>query len=466
MPNIKRQYLGAIKSLPSVQLAMRDYRILAESIAGDIAAGRLRAGDRLLPQREFAYRRNVAPSTAGRVYAELLRRGLVVGEVGRGTFVAAQTSRTGLVFSEPNHQRVDLEHIFPILPDQEIAIARSLSAMLRPEGVAGVLNPISATGTVPGRNIAARFLSRSRWAPNPDQLLFTGNGKQAIAAAITAVVSPGRRLGVEPFTFSTIKKIAEHLGVTLVPLAMDEGGIRVDRLKVIHRSARLSALYLQPVLHNPLGVTMSSTRREELARFALDQDLVIIEDSVNAFLSNEPPLAALAPEGCIVVDSLSKRIAPGLTVGFVVPPRRLADRVAKAIGSGAWQAPAFAFNAVLHLMGDGTASSIVGAKRKDAVKRQAIARDVLSDFAVRADPHAYHLWLELPKPWRSRQLVAAASSKGIALSPSSMFAIREAHAPNAVRIALPWPPMSELRRALEVLARLLRSAPRDVAAIE
>lgn len=99
------QLPGAIRSLPSVQSeraprhvrsetrgnvhVVDDYRRIADRLADDIAAGRLRPGERLPPQRAFARRRGIAGSTAGRVYAELVRRGLVVGEVGRGTFVRA-----------------------------------------------------------------------------------------------------------------------------------------------------------------------------------------------------------------------------------------------------------------------------------------------------------------------------------------------------------------------------------------
>ncbi|MDU6804623.1 MAG: GntR family transcriptional regulator, partial [Bradyrhizobium sp.] len=57
------------------------YTTLVDDIAEDIANGKLKAGDRLPPQRQFAYERGIAASTAARVYAELLRRGLVVGEV-------------------------------------------------------------------------------------------------------------------------------------------------------------------------------------------------------------------------------------------------------------------------------------------------------------------------------------------------------------------------------------------------
>ncbi|TWV44887.1 GntR family transcriptional regulator, partial [Streptomyces misionensis] len=56
---------------------MNDFRRIADRIAADIAGGRLRPGQRLPPQRAFARRHGLAPSTAGRVYAELVRRGLV-----------------------------------------------------------------------------------------------------------------------------------------------------------------------------------------------------------------------------------------------------------------------------------------------------------------------------------------------------------------------------------------------------
>ncbi|MEU1026985.1 GntR family transcriptional regulator, partial [Streptomyces sp. NPDC005904] len=66
-----------------------DYRRVADAVAREIEAGTLRGGERLPTQRAFARRRGIANSTAIRVYGELARRGLVVGEVGRGTFVRA-----------------------------------------------------------------------------------------------------------------------------------------------------------------------------------------------------------------------------------------------------------------------------------------------------------------------------------------------------------------------------------------
>src|SRR5450432_2330702 len=109
-----------------------EYLRLADAVASEIANGGLKPGDRLPPQRDFAYQRKIAVSTASRVYAELLRRGLVVGEVGRGTFISGDAKRGVAAPSEPRGIRIDLEFNYPILPDQTALIARSLDGLEKP----------------------------------------------------------------------------------------------------------------------------------------------------------------------------------------------------------------------------------------------------------------------------------------------------------------------------------------------
>src|SRR6187401_696074 len=98
-----------------------EYVRLADAVAADIAGGALKPGDRLPPQRDFAYQRKIAASTASRVYTELLRRGLVIGEVGRGTFVSGQANGHQNGFAapiEPRGARIDMEINYPLLPSQ------------------------------------------------------------------------------------------------------------------------------------------------------------------------------------------------------------------------------------------------------------------------------------------------------------------------------------------------------------
>lgn len=335
-----------------------EYLKLADTIAAEIASGVLKPGDRLPPQRTFAYERKIAASTASRVYAELMRRGLVVGEVGRGTFISGEARRGASAPGEPRDVRIDLEFNYPNLPNQTALVSRSLEGLDKPVALDAALRQATSVGTRAVRDVAATYLSRATWSPNPEQLVFTGNGRQSIAAALAAVVPYGGRCGVEALTYPFIKGVAVRLGISLVPLAMDSSGLRPDALRKAHEEAHLSAIYVQPTVHNPLGTTMTSARRNEIVRIAEQLDLLVVEDNVYSFLENEPPLAALAPDRCIVLDSLSKKIAPGLTLGFVVPPLHLRESVMAAVRSGGWTASGFAFAAAERLMADGTAAEL------------------------------------------------------------------------------------------------------------
>src|SRR5262249_54313340 len=354
--------LGAIMS-------KSEYLKLADAIAAEIAGGSLNPGDRLPPQRNFAYARKIAVSTASRVYAELLRRGLVVGEVGRGTFISGDARRGAAAPSEPRGIRIDLEFNYPTLPQQTELIAKSLSGLEKPAALNAALRQGTSIGTPAVRSVAAAYLSQGAWSPAPDQLVFTGNGRQSIAAALATVVPAGGRCGVEALTYPFIKGIAARLGVSLVPLAMDEGGVRPDSVQKAHREARLSAIYIQPVIQNPFGMTMTAARRADLLRVVEKLGLPVIEDNVDGCLDNEPPLAALAPDACIVLDSLSKKVAPGLALGFIVAPRRLRESVVASVRSGGWSASGFAFAAAQRMMGDGTVAELARLKRLDARPR-------------------------------------------------------------------------------------------------
>jgi len=215
---------------------MDDYRVIADVLAADIAAGRLQPGDRLPPQRRFAKRHAIAASTAARVYGELIRRGLAVGEVGRGTFVRAAQPPVQPALAEPGSARVDLELNFPVLGEHCALLAEGLRRMLRPDVLGSALLPVGAAGTLRAREAATALLARGGWTPDPSCVLFAGNGRQAIAATIAALVPVGERLGVETLTYPVVKGIAARLGITLVPLPMDEYGVTADAVSAAHHT--------------------------------------------------------------------------------------------------------------------------------------------------------------------------------------------------------------------------------------
>jgi len=442
---------------------MADYQEVADALAAEITSGRLKPGARLQPQRTFAYARGIAVSTASRVYAELIRRGLVIGEVGRGTFVRAPGALRAAFAAESIDAPIDLQFATAMTLEQAALLAPALEAIGTPAALYGTMEVRGPFGPRGAGAIGAKLLERRGWRVESDCVLFSGGGRQSIATAIATLCKPGDRLGVEPLTYPSVIGTAQLLGVTLVPIEMDGEGIKLSALLRAHRSRPLTALYIQPTIHNPLGVSMSEARRHALARALEELDLPCIEDAAFSFLSDAVPLAAFAPKRVIYIDTASKRIGLGSGLGFVVTPTHLRERAASAMRTGSWTASSLVLRLILSVIADGTAARLAALKRKDARQRQALAARVLGPARISAHPLAFFVWLEIPEPWRADMFVSAAALRGVAITPGNAFAVQPGHAPNSVRIAISGPAIEDLERGLNVIQALITSAPYETA---
>lgn len=440
------------------------YRHIADEVEARIRSGELAPGDQLPTQRAFAKREGIAVSTAARVYGELTRRGLISGEVGRGSFVRATSVPPGLALTEPTDTTIDLSFNFPV-PDVQVRLGSEVIAgMVTGSRLAACMTGIGPAGTPQARRSVAT-LAYGGWSPAADDLVFAGSGRQAIAAAIATLVPTGGTLGVEELTYPVVKGIAERLGVTLLPLRVDEHGVTADAIAARHAADRLDAVYLQPTLHNPLGVTMPVERREQVAGVLAELELVAIEDAIYSFLAQDvpPPLAALAPDRVVLVDSFSKRFAPGLTVGTLVCPPVLQPELSRAIRTGGWSTSRFALNFVTELLDSGALARIEDVKREDAAARQRLVAQLLPSRGVRTDERAYHCWWRLPGAWRADLFIAVAARQGIAVTPGSAFAIAPGAAGDCVRLALATPSLDVLADGLERLHAISRGEPASYA---
>ena len=438
-----------------------DYHVLADEIANDIAKGKLAPGQKMLPQREYAYRRGIAASTAGRVYKELVSRGLIAGEVGRGTYVRYAPAEGKAPLAEPPDAPVNLELNVPGTIEGPERLGAAFYDLLRnPELFAESMRPIPSDGWREARRAVADHLSVRGWTPDADRILFTGNGKQALSAMMSAFAGPGERLAIEALTYPLAKTIAEKQKTNLMPLRMDDNGVLPSEIDRIAKAGGVKAVYLQPSLHNPTGAAMPLQRRAEIADRLRTHGMIAIEDRVYVFLSRDPapPLAALAPENVVVVDSFSKRLCAGLSIGVVVAPPALVDRCRASINAIGLTPQRIPLEIAVRWILSGIASKVEQDKQKDAAARNRLARRYLKGQGFTTDRNSYHIWLNLPEAWRTDRFVAEARERGIAISPASAFCIQEASAPNAVRIALASPPADDLDKALKVLVQLLNSS--------
>ncbi len=438
-----------------------NYIEIADQIVDEIKRGHLKPGDKMLPQREFAYQTGIAASTASRVYAELVRRGVVVGEVGRGTFIRAFDHRSPEL-GEPAREPINMQFNFSVLEGQAEDMLSGLSNLQRPDILENAMLPIKADGDSRGRSAAASLLKFGDWMPNPDHILFTAGGRQGIAAAMSSIASPGDRLGIEYLTYPVIKGIAARLGINLVPIEMDEEGLSVDMLAREHASMPLKGIYFQPTLHNPLGTTMSEGRRQQLADFIGGAKIYVIEDVLYGFLKRYAPIGKLVPEYSLTVESLSKRLSPGLSFGFTVCPEELREGYIAALRTGGWIASGLSYATCINWIADGTVAKYEELRREEARERQKIVSDILGEFKIYTDPVSYHFWMELPGDWRAESFCAAVASRGVAISPASIFYVTPGAASNHIRVAIAPPNDTNLIKGLKLIRNLARTNENDL----
>jgi DNA-binding transcriptional MocR family regulator len=425
------------------------YRAIVEALAADITGGRVRSGDRLPPQRELADRLGVTVTTVTRAYAEAARRGLVEGEVGRGTFV-----RAALDAAADPQSPIDLS-LNALLPH---AHAPELAGRLQATGPLGrrirLLDYHPPLGADEHRAAGRRWFHTRGWDPGAHEVAVTAGAQHALLVVLLALLPRGGRLLVEDVTYAGIKQLAAHLQIGLCPVAMDEEGLRPAALESACRESGARVLYVMPALQNPTGLCSTPSRLDEIASLARRHDLTIVEDDTYGLLAPEVPLlASLAPERTIVVTSLSKSVAGGLRIGYVAVPSRMRETLASCIWNTVIMASPVTAHIAAALIADGTAARVVDWKRAELRERQALARGLFATVSPATHPASPHVWLPLERPWRAESFASRAAARGVLVTPSTAFAAREGASPRAVRVAL-GPPHSR-ERLRDGLTRLL-----------
>ena len=301
------------------------YRSLAETIMRAVEAGELRAGDRLPTHRQLAYDLDLSVQTVSRAYDALVRRGVIAGEVGRGTFVRGTESaaRTPYLPERQYGAIIDCSILKPVIESlHDTAMKKALLELGKdlPSRVVSSFRPAVATWKY--RDAALKWLARCGLEPVGQSILPTNGSTSAMTIAMMAAVNPGGVLLAEELTHHTLRPLADYLGLQLRGLAMDEEGMVPEALVEACTSSIVSAIYLMPNGLNPKAQTMGESRRRELVSIARRFNMLIIENDAWGPLQPErPPLiASIAPERTFYFTGLSKCIMPGLRAGILVSP--------------------------------------------------------------------------------------------------------------------------------------------------
>ncbi|KQS88032.1 MULTISPECIES: PLP-dependent aminotransferase family protein [unclassified Rhizobium] len=444
------------------------YMAIADLIEMDLRNGVLAVGDRLPPQRELAGHLGVDFTTVARGYVEAQKRGLVESHVGRGTFVTGGptggVATTSDIAADPRREAaIDLSMNLPPEPPDPVLIARMRDGMAAvSSNLLSLLRYQGFGGSPMDKEAAAIWLARRGMETPHERIFVTPGAHPALLAICGLLVKPGETILSEIITYPGIRSIAAQLGLTLSGLPMDDEGILPDAFADACERLKPKALYLNPTLQNPLTLTISKQRREDICAVARKYRVPIIEDDAYGFipLQAPPPFSALAPDLTWHIGGLAKCLGAGLRLAYVVAP----DSKSIWPFAGAMRAANVMASPVTMALStrwieDGTADAILRFLRDEASARQDMVAAILPAGSYRSDPISFNIWLPLTNGWTRSIFAAHMRSAGIGVVASDAFTV-EGAAPEAVRVCLGGPiDREKLQSALEFMGHALEGSP-------
>ena len=303
---------------------------LEDALRHAVRSGRLPTGTPLPASRSLAADLGVSRGVVVRAYEQLLAEGYLRAHTGRGTVVGDVHATTGA--APPSRDRVlpptpglPALGLFPRrewLRSMEVAMADLTDADL------GYGDP---RGHPRLRSALAAYLGRTRAVVAPvDQIVVTSGYAQAIRLIAEALVRHGvRDVGVEdPGSIGAFESLRMG-GLSTCPVPVDGLGLDVGALS----AHDVGAVLVTPAHQFPTGAVLAPERRTQLLDWAVTRETVVVEDDYDAeYRYDRSPVGALqglAPDRVVYGGSVSKSLAPGLRLGWVVAPAWLVGTLAE-----------------------------------------------------------------------------------------------------------------------------------------
>ncbi len=466
------------------------YHRVAAELERAIAAGSLRVGDRLPSVRQLCSQHGISASTATLAYRWLENRALVEARPKSGYFVAAShaalpepelDTRMGSAgFVKPNELRrqfldgVDdplaLPPLYPaparsLLPEAKL---RHLTARVnRSHPEYSTRSNFFATGSAALRQEVARRSVQAGLGLRPEDILLTNGGTGALFLALRTVAQAGRTIALESPTYFMLLEIIKGLGMKSLEIPTHpRDGISVEALDLATQvPGAVAACVVIPNFHNPLGSLMPKENKKRLVALAAQRGFTLIETDIYGdtyFGEERPPVLKSfdTRDDVILCSALTKTVAPGFRVGWMVPGRHF--NAAQALRQQtAATCPLLQQEVMAEFLCDGGYDHHLRRLRA-ALKTQARQ---LSDAVTRYFPPGCKLsrpqgglmlWVELPPQVDSRRLFELAGREHIGIAPGASFSCSERYN-HFIRLhhGEPWTPKldANIRRLGQLVAQ-------------
>ncbi len=450
---------------------------LADAIRAAIIDGRLQAGAPLPATRLLAGDLGVSRGVIVEAYQRLADEGLVSARSGAGTRVLGISRRApGLRPAQarpgpaerpepallPQRWRARAEiDLSPGVPDlsgfPRAAWLRAEKLVLEQASVAdlGYGDPRGSQGL---RTELAGWLARTRGLrADPDDIIVVTGVAQALALLARVLRDLGEIAVEDPGSRGSRDELA-YWGLRPVPIPVDDHGLQVDDLA----RGDLRAVLLTPAHQFPTGVVLAPRRRRDLLDWAAGADALIIEDDYDAEYRYDrapvPALQASAPGLVAYAGSTSKTLAPGLRLGWLIPPSRLHADLVEAKHASDLGSPALPQLVLARLIASGDLEQHIRLVRKrQRSRRDALLRALrehLPAARVQGIAAGLHLLIMFPgRAGRDTDLAEAILQAGVLVHPLSWHRQRPGMAGIVLGYAVHSP--DQLREAVRRIAQVL-----------
>jgi DNA-binding transcriptional MocR family regulator len=413
-----------MSSLPAAEVTAVAAAITDRSAAGIagglsrlISSGRIGAGERLPTVRALAATLGTSPATVAEAWRALTATGAIVARGRAGTFVTTRdrppTRYDRLAASSGAPLALDLSTGVPdpaLLPDLRPALARVASR--------------AATSSYLDEPVLPELgaLLRADWPYPVEAITVVDGALDGIDRVARLLVCHGDLVAVENPGFPPVLDMLERLGAVVVPVAMDDRGLRPDSLAEVLGSEPV-ALVVQPRAQNPTGLSMTAPRVRALARTirAAKSDVVVIEDNHSGSIAQSGDLSvgAVLPEQTVHIRSYSKSHGPDLRIAALGGPAALVDELVTERHLGPGWTSRLVQSVLVDLLTDGEVVAAVSRARSAYARRRRLLGETLAALGVRLGPgDGLSVWLPVADERHAEVTLAAA---GIGASPGSLF---------------------------------------------
>ncbi|MFE3327698.1 PLP-dependent aminotransferase family protein [Streptomyces sp. NPDC059176] len=400
---------------------------LMDALREAIRSGRLAAGTRLPSSRTLAADLGVARNTVADAYAELVAEGWLTARQGSGTRVAPRATPRKVARAAPRTSPARRRPAYSLLagsPDlSSFPRAQWLKASRRaltaaPHEAFGYGDPRGRTEL---RTALADYLSRARGVhAAPERIVICSGFVHGLMLLATVLWRRRvREVAVEAYGLDAHRKRLGDAGLRLPALPFDALGTRTAGLAGLKG---VGAVLLTPAHQFPMGVALPSDRRAAAVDWARSTGGLVLEDDYDGeFRYDRQPIGALQnldPERVAYLGTVSKSLAPGLRLGWMVLPEDLVDEVAAAKGVSDWASGALDQLTLAEFITSGAYDRHVRGMRLRYRRRRDQLVEALAerapDVRVSGIAAGMHAVLELPAG-TEHTVVQAAAWQGLAL---------------------------------------------------